>query len=138
MFSSSAPVEQAVACAPARLHHRFRQLTIVSMNIESDRPKFVMVRLPHFHLRHPIKNFARVEIAKNASLKFQQQRRMNRIREIEQNIRSAEALEQLAFGNSDALQRVQVMRIRCRLLVKQTIPPGQSMRPQLPLKIPDL
>ena len=108
------------------------------MHIESDRPEFVMVRLPHFHLRHPIKNFARVEIAKNASLKFQQQRRMNRIREIEQNIRSTEALEQLAFGNSDALQRVQVMRIRCRLLVKQTIPPRQSMRPQLPLKIPDL
>ena len=62
---------------------------------------------------------------------------MNRICEIEQNIRSAEALEQLAFRNSDALQRVQIMRVRCRLLVKQTISPRQSMRPQLPLKIPD-
>src|SRR6266576_1174702 len=106
------------------------------MNVESDRPEFVMVRLPHLHLRHPIEDFARIEIAKNASLKFQQQRRMNRIREIEQDIGSAEAREQLAFGNSDALQRVQVMRIRCRLLVKQTIPPCQSMRLQLPLKIP--
>src|SRR6266481_1572381 len=108
------------------------------MNIESDRPELVMVRLPHFHLRHPIKNFARVEIAKNASLKFQQQRRVNRIGEIEQDARSAETLEQLAFGNSDAPQRVQVMRIRCRPLVKQTIPSGQSMRLQLPLEIPDL
>src|SRR5882724_1964037 len=62
---------------------------------------------------------------------------MNRICEIEQEIGSAEALEQLAFGNSDALQRVQVMRVRCRLLVKQTIPPCQSMRLQLPLKIPN-
>jgi len=62
---------------------------------------------------------------------------MNRIREIEQDIRPTEALEQLAFGNSDALQRVQIMRIRCRLLIKQTIPPGQSMRVQLPPKIPN-
>src|SRR4029077_4049424 len=108
------------------------------MNIESDRPELVMVRLPHFHLRHPIKNFARVEIAKNASLKFLQQRRMNRIREIEQDIGSAEALEKLAFGNSEAPQRVQVMRIRGGLLVKQTIPPRQSVRPQLTLEIPDL
>src|SRR6478672_4373479 len=100
------------------------------MHIESNRPKFVMVRLPYFHFRHPIKNFARVEIAKNASLKFQEQRRMNRICEIEQDIRSAEALKQLAFRNSDALQRIQVVRIRCRLLEKQTIPPRQSIRPQ--------
>src|SRR5215475_15650316 len=108
------------------------------MNIESDRPKFVMVRLPHLHLGHPIKNFARIEITKDASLKFQQQRRMNRIRQIEQDIGSAEPLEQLAFGNSDALKRFEVMRIRCRILVQQTIPSGQSMRLQLPLKIPNL
>ena len=108
------------------------------MNVESDRPEFVMVRLPHLHLRHPIKDFARVEIAKNAPLKFQQQRRMNRIREIEQNIRSTEALEQLAFRNSDAPQRVQVMRVGCRILVEQTIPAGQSVRAQLPLEILNL
>src|SRR6266481_1894269 len=108
------------------------------MNVESDRPEFVMIRLPHLHFRHPIEDFARVEIAKNAPLKFQQQRRMNRIREIEQNIRSTEALEQFAFGNSDALQRVQIMRVGCRLLVEQTIPPGLSMRLQLTLKIPNL
>src|SRR5262249_41831573 len=107
------------------------------MHIKSDRPKLVMVRLPHFHLRHPIKNFARVEIAENAPLKFQQQRRMNGVRQIEQDIRSAEALEELAFGNSDALPRVQVVRIRRRLLVKQTIPSRQSVRPQLTLKISD-
>src|SRR5215469_4182842 len=110
----------------------------MSMDIESDRPKLVMIRLPHFHLRHPIENFARVEIAKNASFKFQQQRRMNRIREIEQNIGSAETVEQLAFGNSDALQRVQVMRIHGLLLVKQTVSPCQPMRAQSPLKIPNL
>src|SRR5262249_19446811 len=107
------------------------------MHIKSDRPKLVMVRLPHFPLRQPIKNFARVEIAENASLKFQQQRRMNGVRQIEQDIRSAEALEELAFGYSDALQRVQVVRIRRRLLVKQTIPSRQSARPQLTLKISD-
>src|SRR5262249_19120545 len=98
------------------------------MDVESNRPELVMVGLPHFHLRHPIENFARVEIAKNASFKFQQQRRMNRIRQIEQDIGSAETLEQIAFGNSYALQRVQVMRIRCRLLIKQTISAGQSVR----------
>src|SRR6266513_2242204 len=108
------------------------------MNVEADRPEFVMVRLPHLHLRHPIENFARIEIAKNASFKFQQQRRMNRIREIEQDIGSAETLEQLAFRNSDTVQGVQVMRVHCRLLVKQTVSSGQPMRAQLPLKIPNL
>jgi hypothetical protein len=62
---------------------------------------------------------------------------MNRICEIEKDIGSAQALEQFAFGNSDALQRVQVMRSFFRLLVKQTIPPGQAVRPQLPLEILD-
>src|ERR1043165_7368801 len=108
------------------------------MHIKSDRPKFVMVRLPDLHLRHPIKNFARIEIAKSTSLKFQQQRRMNRIRQIEQDIRSGKAIEKVAFRNSDALERVQVMHICRRVLVKQTVPPGQSMRAQLPLEIPNL
>ena len=97
-----------------------------------------MIRLPYFHLRHPIENFARVEIAKNASFKLQQQRRMNRIREIQHDIWSTEALEQLALGNSDALQGLQVMHIRCRLLIEQTVSSGQPMRAQLPLKIPNL
>ena len=108
------------------------------MDVESNRPELVMVGLPHFHLCHPIEDFAWVEIAKNASFKFQQQRRMNRIREIEHDIGSGDALEQLAFGNSDALQRVKVVRVRCRPLLKQTISPGQSVRLQLPLKIPNL
>src|SRR6516162_5019208 len=103
------------------------------MYVESDRPEFVMVRLPDLHLCHPIKDFARIEITKNASLKFQQQRRMNRIREIEQDVGPGDALEQLAFGNSDALQRVKVVCVRRRVLVKQTISPGQSVRLQLPL-----
>ena len=60
---------------------------------------------------------------KAAPLKFQQQRRMNRIREIEQDIGSAKTLNQLAFGNSDTLKRIKVMRVRGRILVKQAIPP---------------
>src|SRR6266705_6168204 len=101
------------------------------MNVESDRPEFVMVRLPHLHFRHPIEDLARVEIAKNAPFKFQQQRRMNGIREIEQNIRSSEAIEQFTLRDSDAIHRIQIMRVACRRLIKQTIPACQSMRLQL-------
>ena len=56
-----------------------------------------MVRLAQLHLCHPIKDFAWIEIAKNAALELEQQGRMDRISEIEQNVRAAEAIEQFTF-----------------------------------------
>src|SRR5262249_12518939 len=97
-----------------------------------------MVRLAQLHLRHPIEDFARIEVAKNSALEFQQQRRMNGIRKIEQNVRSGEAIDQLTFGNSDAIQRVQVVRVDCCLLAKQTVSASESECAQLPLEVLDL
>ena len=53
------------------------------MKIEADRPELVMIALTEVELRHPIENFARVEIAEDASLKLEQEWRMQRISEIQ-------------------------------------------------------
>ena len=39
--------------------------------------------------------------------------------------------------NSDAMHRIQILRIGCRLLTKQGISAGQPVRPQLALEISD-
>ena len=62
---------------------------------------------------------------------------MNRVTEIEQRVWSSESIEQLSLRNSDAPHRFEIIRPRCRFLIKQTIPAGQSMRTQLPLEIVD-
>ena len=47
------------------------------MNIQADRPEFVVIGLAHLQFRHPIKDFARIEITKNPALELQKQRRMD-------------------------------------------------------------
>src|SRR5206468_11352878 len=63
------------------LQPRFRQAAIAPVNVEPDRPKFVMMRLTHLQLCHPIKNFTRIEIAKNPALELKEKRRMKRVTE---------------------------------------------------------
>src|SRR5204863_9279631 len=91
-------------------HHRFRQMTIVFINVKPNRPEFVMVRLPHLHLGHPIEDFARIEIAKNAPLELQKTWRVNRVTEIEQHIWSSQPIEQISFRYSDAIHPGDIMR----------------------------
>ncbi len=46
---------------------------------------------------------------------------MNRVTEIEEHVRSGQSVEQRALGKADALDRVEILQIACRLLVEQTI-----------------
>jgi hypothetical protein len=126
-------VGQRIKCFPAQ--RRFRQPTISSICIETDRPKFVVRRLTQLHLGHPVKNFARVQIAKDASLKLQKKWRMNRVTEIQQRIWSSQSIEQRWLRHSYAANRVEIMRAGCRFLIQQTIATSQSMQAQLPLEV---
>ena len=72
------------------------------MKVEPDGPKLVVIRLAHLQLRHPIKNFARIEVAENFSLKLQEERRMNRVTEIQQSIWPGQPIKQSLFRHPDA------------------------------------
>src|SRR6266516_6463701 len=56
---------------------RSRQSAIASVNVETNRPEFVMVRLPHLDLSHPVKDFAGIKVAKNSAFEPEQKRRMD-------------------------------------------------------------
>src|SRR5437773_3330779 len=53
---------------------RLWQPAIVAVHVECDRPELVVMALAEIKFRHPIKNFARIEITKNAPLEFEQKR----------------------------------------------------------------
>ena len=91
------------------------------MDIQSDRPEFVVMGLAHLQLRHPIKNFAWIEVTKNPALKIQQKRRVDRIAKVEQGIRSRQSIEQFAPRHSDWTNSIQLVHVIGRLLIKQTI-----------------
>jgi hypothetical protein len=57
-----------------------------SVSVEPDCPKFVVRRLAQFHSGHPIKNFTRIQVAKDPSLKLQKKWRVNRVTEIQQRV----------------------------------------------------
>ena len=69
-------------------------MAIASVNVKADRPEFVLERLAHLQLGHPIKNFAWIEVAENAAFELQKKWRMNRITEIEQRVWSGQSFEQ--------------------------------------------
>jgi hypothetical protein len=95
------------------------------------------MRLAQFHFGHPIKNFTRIEVAKNPSLKLQKKWQMNRVAEIQQRVGADESIKQRSFRHSDTTYRVELMRTRCGFLVQQTIATSQSMRTELPLEVVD-
>src|SRR4030095_11193687 len=113
-------------------------MAIASLHVKTDRPKFVVRRLAQFHFGHPIKNFTRIQIAKDASLKLQKKRRVNRVTEIQQRVWAGESIKQRSFRHSDTTHRLELMRTRCGLLIEQTISTSQSMCAQLPLEIINL
>src|SRR6266436_253255 len=93
-----------------------------------------MVRLPHLQLRHPIKNFAGVEVAEDSPLKLQKKWRMNRIAQIKQDIWSSQAIEQPPFRHPHAIDRLEIVSVTGRFLVKQTISPGKPVLAQSALE----
>jgi hypothetical protein len=105
------------------------------MNVEPDRPKFVVIRLAQFHFGHPVKNFTRIQVAKDPSLKLQQKRRVNRVTEIQKRVWAGESIKQRSFRHSDTTYRVELMRTRRWFLIEQTIATSQSMRAELPLEV---
>src|SRR5205823_14448120 len=95
--------------------------------IESDRPELMMGRLPHLELRHPIKNLAWIQITKFTVFKLKQERRMNRITEIEQDVRSGQTVTQSFSGYPDAIHRVEVVLIPGVLVIEQAIIAAESV-----------
>src|SRR5881392_2415235 len=75
-------VGQWIKCVPPK--RRFRQPAITSVDVQANRPKFMMMWLAHLQLSHPVENFAWVEIAENASVELEEKWRVNRITQIEQ------------------------------------------------------
>src|SRR5438309_823408 len=96
-----------------------------------------MMRLAHFHFRHPIKDLARIEVAENPTLELEEERRMQRIAEIEQDVRTGQPVEQFLSRKADESHGPEVVRVARRRLVQQAIGIFQSMFVKPPLKDPD-
>src|SRR6266403_2084957 len=75
---------QRIKCLPRK--GQLWQLAVASVNVKTDCPEFIVVRLAHLQLCHPIKNFTRIEVAENAAFELQKKWRMNRITQIEQRV----------------------------------------------------
>ena len=110
----------------------------MSVDVETDCPEFVVLRLPHLHFRHPIEDLARIKVAKNSPLELQQQWRMNRIAEIEQCVWTIQTGEQFTLRHPDATHRVEIVRIARRFLEKQTVTAAESVFAQPSLEIVDV
>ena len=91
--------------------------------------------LAHLHFRHPEKDFARIEIAKNPPLELQKKWRMKRVTQVEQRIRTRQTFTQFAPRHSDAAHSSQVVHIVGRRLIKQTVAASQSMLAQAAAEI---
>src|SRR5437660_10214113 len=92
------------------------------------------MRLTHLHFRHPEKDFARIEIAKNPPLELEKKWRMERVAQIEKSIRAGEPIEQLATRHSDAAHSRAAMQVFRGSLIQQTIMTAESLLEQLSLK----
>src|SRR2546430_9911140 len=96
-----------------------------------------MVRLAHFHFRHPVKNLARIEIAENPALELHKKRWMNRVTQIEQRVWPRESIEQIPFRHSDAIHPREIVHVISRLLIQQTVSTGQVVLGQSSLEVRD-
>ena len=112
-----------------------RQPAIGRVDVEPDRPEFVVMRLAHLHFRHPEKDFARIEIAKNPPFELQEKRRVEGVAQVEQRIRTRQTLAQFASRHSDATHPFEVVHIIRRCLIKQAITSLEAMLTQAPLEI---
>jgi hypothetical protein len=98
------------------------------------------MRLTHFHLRHPEKDLAWIEITENPPLKLQKKWGMQRVTQIQQGVWTSESLSKLVPGHSDTLDLVEIVNIAGMRLLEQTVSAAQSMLLQAALEIlnPDL
>jgi hypothetical protein len=95
----------------------------------------MMMSLPEIEFRHPIKDLARIEVAKDSPFEFEKQRRMEGLGEIEENVGPLQPMPQFAPGEADTTHRLEIVHF-CRVLgVEQAVTPAQSMGAELPLKI---
>src|ERR1700731_1282697 len=117
------------------MERRRRQPAVGVVDIKPDRPELVVMRLAHLHLRHPEKDFARIEIAKNSPLELEKKWRMERIAQVEQSVRGGQTIEQFAARHSDASHSHQVVRILRGRLMQQTITAAESVLAQLALEL---
>ena len=74
------------------------QQAVGSVVVEADGPELVVKGLAHLHAGHPERDFAGVEVAEQPPLKAQQERRMDRIAQVEQRVRTGEAVFQLGLA----------------------------------------
>jgi hypothetical protein len=91
----------------------------------------MVIRLAHFHLRHPIEDFAWIEVAKDSAFELQKQGRVKRVTEIEQRIRAGQPLPQSGFGEAETARLTQIVGIARSALVQQAVIFGQSVNAQL-------
>ena len=118
-------IDERIKSAPGE--RRLRQPAIGAMHIEPDRPELVVMALAELEFRHPIKNFARIEIAKNTALEFEQERRMHRVGKIEQNVRRRPAERAARAGKFRcSASRSRSCCLARRILVEQAITSGAS------------
>jgi len=84
-------IHQRKKSSPAE--RRRRQSAISRARVEPDRPKFVVMRLAHFHFRHPIKDFARIEIAEDSLFELEEKRGMERIAQVQERVRAGQSIQ---------------------------------------------
>ena len=87
-------------------------------NIKPDRPELVMIRLAHLQLASSSKKSRSDRDRRKSCARMQQKRRMNRVTQIQQRVRSGQAIKQFAFRDSDAMHRIEIVLIACRSLMR--------------------
>src|SRR5262249_37078349 len=107
-------------------------------HVQPNRPELVMGRLAHFHPRHPINNFARIEVAEYSALEFQKQRWMQGVTQVEQRVWPSKSIEQFAFRHSNALDCVEIVLAQRILVVEQAITFAEPVRAELSPEVVDL
>jgi hypothetical protein len=120
-------------CTPGQW--RLGQSAIGRVDIEPDRPEFVVMRLAHLHFRHPEKNLAGIEIAENPLLEFQEKWRVKRIAEIQQDVWTGQPLTKLAPGHTQTAHLIKIVDVVRMRLKEQAISTAQPMFSQAPLEI---
>src|SRR3954453_18433156 len=101
------------------------------MHIEADRPEFMMRGLTKLEFCHPIKDLARVEIAQNPPLKLLKKRRMNRVTQIEQDVRPGQPTQKRFPRQTNAADGIQIMLVVRLSMIEKAIASAQPMLAQL-------
>jgi hypothetical protein len=93
--------------------------------------------LAHLHFRHPKKDFARIEVAKNSPLELGKERRMDRVTEIEQGGRAGQPVEQFLPGKPDASHLREIVLVAGWILIEQATGVFQAVLTKAALENPN-